>query len=100
MTVAQGLQSNPVQIGVTGTNGFSGDVTYTVSGLPAGVTVIPDSSTLQSGWTEPAVFQATADAAIGKATVTITGTSGVLTHTATVTLTVTGPPPADFVALD
>ncbi len=99
MTVAQGLQSGEVQIAVTGTNGFSGDVTYTVSGLPTGVTVIPSSSTLQSGWTEPMVFQATADAPIGNATVTITGTSGVLTHTATVALTVTAPPPPDFVAL-
>jgi PQQ enzyme repeat len=99
MTVAQGLQSGEVQIAVTGTNGFSGDVTYTVSGLPTGVTVIPSSSTLQSGWTEPMVFQATADAPIGNATVTITGTSGVLTHNATVALTVTAPPPPDFVAL-
>jgi len=99
MTVAQGLQSAAVQIGVTGTNGFSGDVTYTVSGLPTGVTVIPSSSTLEDGWTEPMVFQATADAPIGNATVTITGTSGVLTHTATVALTVTAPPPPDFVAL-
>jgi hypothetical protein len=99
MTVAQGLQSDEVQIGVTGTNGFSGDVTYTVSGLPTGVTVIPSSSTLESGWMEPMVFQATADAPIGSATVTITGTSGVLTHNATVTLTVTAPPPPDFVAL-
>lgn len=99
MNVAQGLQSDEVQIGVTGTNGFSGDVTYTVSGLPTGVTVIPSSSTLESGWTEPMVFQATADAPLGHATVTITGTSGVLTHTATVALTVTAPPPPDFVAV-
>lgn len=99
MTVAQGLQSDAVQIGVTGSNGFSGEVTYTVSGLPTGVTAIPSSSTLQDGWTESMVFQATADAPIGNATVTITGTSGVLTHTATVALTVTTPPPPDFVAL-
>jgi hypothetical protein len=99
MTVAQGGQSDLVQIGVTGTNGFSGDVMYTVSGLPTGVSVIPSSSTLEDGWMEPIVFQATADAAIGNATVTITGTSGVLTHTATVALTVTAPLPADFVAL-
>jgi hypothetical protein len=62
--------------------------------------VVPQSSTLQSGWTEPIVFQATEDAPAGTTAVTITGTSGVLTHTATLALTVTPPPPPDFVALD
>lgn len=99
VSVAQGDQSGAIDIGVTGVNGFAGVVTYTVSGLPAGVTAVPPTSKLQDGWTEPMIFRATADAAIGDATVTITGTSGVLTHTATVLLTVTAPPPPDFVAL-
>jgi hypothetical protein len=99
MVVAQGNLSDPVQIGVTGTNGFAGDVAFTVSGLPSGVTVIPTSGTLQSGLTEPILFEVAADATVGNATVTITGTSGVLSRKATVTLTVTGPPPADFVAV-
>ena len=99
MTVAQGAQSDEVIVGVTGTNGFSGNVNIAVSGLPSGVRVIPPSS-LQDGFTGPMVFIASADAAIGDATVTITGTSGVLTHEATVTLTVTGPPPPDFVTLE
>jgi hypothetical protein len=97
--VAQGAQSREVQIAVAGLNGFAGDVTYTVSGLPTGVTVVPPSSTLQDGWMEPMVFEVAADATMGKATVTITGTSGVLTHIATVALTVGGPAPLDFVAL-
>ncbi|HEY3989774.1 MAG TPA: hypothetical protein VGM02_10785 [Acidobacteriaceae bacterium] len=99
MTVGQGVQSGEIDVAVTGSNGFAGSVTYTVSGLPAGVTMTPPTSTLESGWVEPIVFEATQNAAIGNATVTITGTSGVLTHTATVALTVTGPPPADFVAV-
>jgi hypothetical protein len=100
MTVAQGTQSGEVQVAVTGSNGFAGDVMFKVSGLPTGVTVVPPSSTLHSGWTEPIVFEAATDAAPGNATVTITGTSGVLTHTATVALTVTAPPPPDFVTLN
>ena len=99
MTVAQGEQSSEVQIALLGSNGFASDVTFTVSGLPTGVTMVPASSTLESGWTEPIVFQATADAPTGTKTITITGTSGVLTHTATVALTVTAPPPPDFVSL-
>jgi hypothetical protein len=100
MSVAQGAQSGEVQVAVTGSNGFASDVTFTVSGLPAGVIAVPSSSTLESGWTEAIVFQAAADAALGNATVTITGTSGVLTHKATVALTVTAPPPPDVVTLD
>jgi hypothetical protein len=99
LPVAQGAQSREVQIAVAGLNGFAGEVTYTVSGLPTGVTVVPPSSTLQDGWMEPIVFEVAADATLGKATVMITGTSGVLTHTATVALTVGGPAPLDFVTL-
>lgn len=99
ITVAQGAQSDTVEIGATGINGFSGNVTFAVSGLPTGVTVIPATGTLESGWMDPVVFVVAADATIGTATVTITGTSGVLTHTATLALTVSGPPPLDFVSL-
>jgi hypothetical protein len=99
MRVEQGTQSGEVQVAIVGTNGFAGDVNYTVTGLPAGVTVVPPSSTLQSGWSEPIVFQAAPDAPLGNATLTITGTSGVLTRKATLALTVAPPPPPDFVAL-
>jgi Galactose oxidase, central domain/Kelch motif len=99
ITAPQGQQSDEVQIGVTGVNGFAGNVSYTVTGLPTGVTAIPPSSTLESGWTEPMVFVVAADAPLGNSTVTITGTSGVLTHTATIALTIAPPPPPDFVAL-
>ncbi|MGA9719452.1 MAG: hypothetical protein WBQ79_14320 [Acidobacteriaceae bacterium] len=99
VTVVQGQQSGEIEIGVSGSNGFAGVVTYTVSGLPAGVTVIPPTSKLQDGWAVPMVFNATSDAAIGNATVTVTGTSGALIHTATVTLTVAGPPPPDSISM-
>ncbi len=99
ITVAQGAESDPVDIGVTGINGFSGNVTFAVSGLPTGVTVIPSQGTLESGWMDPVVFVVASDATIGTATVTITGTSGVLTHTATLALTVSGQAPLDFVSL-
>jgi hypothetical protein len=100
ITVAQGQQSGLIDVGMTALNGFTGDVTFTVSGLPTGVTVIPSGSQdLESGWTDPIVFNAASNAAIGNATVTITGTSGVLSHTATIALTVSGPPPTDFVAV-
>jgi hypothetical protein len=98
ITVAQGDQSDTVEIGVTGINGFSGNVAFTMI-LPTGVTAIPSSNTLASGDMNPVVFEVAGNAPIGNTTVTITGTSGVLTHATTMTLTITGPPPPDFVAL-
>jgi hypothetical protein len=99
-TVAQGDQSDKLTVGVTGTNGFSGDVTVTFTGLPAGVTLIPPSATtLEDGWTQGYVFVAAANAPIATATVTITGISGGLTHKVTLTLSVTAPPPPDVVTL-
>ena len=99
LTAAQGAQSSEVQIAVTGVNGFDGAVALSASGLPTGVTLVPTPGTLQSGWSEPIVFEVAADATIGKSTVTITGTSGTLTRNATVTLTISGPAPVDFVNL-
>lgn len=100
ISVAQGAQSGEVQVAVTGSNGFASNVAFTVTGLPTGIVAVPSSSTLESGWTEAIVFQAAADAALGNATVTITGTSGVLSHKATVALAVTAPPPPDVVTLN
>ena len=99
LTVAQSGQSNPVEIGVTSNNGFAGNVTYTISGLPTGVIAIPSSVTLSSGDIDPVVFEVSANAPIGSTPVTITGTSGVLTSTTTLVLTITAPPPPEFVAL-
>lgn len=92
LTVQQGGQSAPVQISPAGTNGLTGNVSFTVSGLPTGVTATPSTSTLQVGNQEPIVFQATNAAALGTATITITATSGALTHTATIALTVVAAP--------
>lgn len=98
MTVAQEDQSDEVVIGVVGTNGFSGTVNIAVTGLPTGVRSIPPGS-LQTGTTGPMVFIADDTAPIGDATVTITGTSGALSHSVTVKLTVTAPVPPDTVSL-
>lgn len=76
-------------IAVFAINGFTGAVSFSASGLPAGVsaTFSPASSTGSSTVT----FTATSGAARGTATVTIAGTSGTLRHTETIALTVGGP---------
>jgi hypothetical protein len=104
LSLPQGTQSDTVQVVVTAIDGYSNNVTFTVTGLPAGVTMIPPSgATLKPGQMEPIVFVATASATLGTANVTITGTStgtsGTLTHAAILALTVITPPPPDAITI-
>jgi hypothetical protein len=94
VSVVQG-SNGPSTITVNPLNGFSGSVSLSASGLPAGVTATfnPTSTTGSSTLT----FTASSTATVGTSTVTITGTSGALTHTTTISLTVTSNAPApDF----
>jgi hypothetical protein len=77
-------------IGVAPQNGFTGTVSFKVSGLPTGVTAnfTPPSSTVASNLT----LMASASTASGTSTLTITGTSGSLTATTTLSLTIAGAP--------
>src|SRR5439155_7484170 len=86
--VSGGGTSYNVTISPTG--GFSGQVNLSVSGLPTGAT--------GSFTPNPATASATFSVAtstitpVGGYTLTITGVSGSLTHTTTVTLVVNAPP--------
>jgi cellulose 1,4-beta-cellobiosidase len=72
-------------------NGFSGAVSFTASGLPAGVTAsFNPATTSTTGTSSVVTFMASGTAALGAATVTLTGSGGGLTQAATVALTVTG----------
>ena len=86
VTITQGGAGGTSTISIAPTNGFSGSVTFSASGLPSGVTAAfnPNPSTSSTTLT----LTASASATTGAATVTITGTSGSLTHTTSVSLTV------------
>jgi|HubBroStandDraft_1064217.scaffolds.fasta_scaffold00297_10 hypothetical protein len=73
-------------ITVSAVNGFSGSVTFSLSGLPTGVRAAfnPVSAT---GSTQ-LVLSAGSEATLGYADVTVVGTSGNLTQTATINLAV------------
>lgn len=93
VSVTQGSNANS-SILVTPSNGFSGSVTLSASGLPSGVTATFGTNPTTS--TSSVTFTASLTATTGSSTVTITGTSGSLTHTTTISLTVNAAPPPDF----
>ena len=76
-------------VAITRTN-FTGAVTMSATGLPAGVTVAFNPSTATTGNSVTATFTASSTATLGAATVTLTATSGSTSRTTTVALTVTG----------
>ncbi|HEY6125391.1 MAG TPA: glycoside hydrolase family 9 protein, partial [Steroidobacteraceae bacterium] len=74
-------------VAISRTN-FTGAVTMSASGLPAGVTVAFNPSAATTGNSVTATFTASGTATIGTAAVTLTATSGTLTRTTSVSLTV------------
>src|SRR5579862_9921863 len=95
-SVVQGKSTSyTVNAGAIGS--FSGSVGLSVSGLPSGATAsLSPTSVTTSGSSTLSVATTTSTAA-GSYALTITGKSGSLSHTASVTLVVTSaPPPANF----
>ncbi len=89
LTVAQGAYGKST-ITVTDQNGFTGSVTLAASGLPSGVTAA--FATNPTTGTSVLTLTASSTAAVGSATVTIKGTSGSLTASTTIALTISCTP--------
>jgi subtilase family serine protease len=91
LTVKQGSNGTST-ITITSQNSFSSATALTASGLPTGVTAVfsPTSVTppANGSATSTLTLTASSTATIGAATVTVTGTSGTLTHSTTIALTV------------
>jgi len=73
------------------TSGAAKTVALTASGAPSGVTATLSPTSVTAGGTSQLTVTASASAAPGTYPVTVTGTSGTLSHSSTFTLTVTGP---------
>jgi hypothetical protein len=71
--------------------GYSGTVTFSVSGLPTGATPTFTPPSVTGSGTSALAISTSATTPTGSYPLTITGTDGVLTHTASVTLVVTAP---------
>src|SRR6266436_10066378 len=89
LSVVQGTNGAST-ITVTPQNGFNGSVSLSASGLPSGVTASFNPSSTAS--TSTLTLTASSTAIVGTVTVTVTGISGSLSHSTTLSLTVTPPP--------
>lgn len=79
--------SGQVSVTASAVNGFSGNVSVAISGLPGGVTASPSTLSLTPGVAQTTSLAAAVSAAAATPTVTFTGTSGSLSHAASLALT-------------
>lgn len=81
--------SSTFTVSVVGQNGFASPVTLTLSGLPGGATTSPSAPfSAAAGSTQTVTISVPGTAQPGSYTLTVGGTSGALTHTASLPLTV------------
>jgi DNA-binding beta-propeller fold protein YncE len=91
ISIAQGAASSAVNVSVNPLNGFSGAVQITLNALPSGVNSNPVSPfSVTAGAITPVVFGASANAPTGNFTVSLQGTSGALSHGASLALAIQG----------
>ncbi len=85
-------------ITVVPVNGFDGETTLALDGLPAGAgtTSFSPATVGPAGWTSTLTVSTAAELAGGSYPVTVTATGGGLTRSATAVLTVTAAPAPDF----
>ena len=89
ISISQGGTSSAVSVSINPGNGFTGNVKVTLSGIPAGVTSNPASPfDVAAGASTSVVFGAASNAATGNFTVPAQGSSGALSHSQTLALTV------------
>ncbi|MBZ5661313.1 MAG: hypothetical protein LAO08_12980 [Acidobacteriia bacterium] len=80
VSVLQG-SSIPVVVAVSALNGFSSQVSISISGMPAGVTATPSQFSISPSGPQTVALSAAAAALVGAATLTVSATSGSLQHT-------------------
>jgi hypothetical protein len=85
--------STTYTVSVTAENGFTGSVSLADSGLPPGATANLNPASISGSGSSTLTVMTAGSTPAGNNTLVITGTSGSLSHSADVTLTVTGTPP-------
>ena len=94
-TVVQG-NSTSYTVSATALNGFTGTVTFNASGLPAGANASFSPASVAGSGTSTMTVTTSATTPAGSYTLTITGISGTLVHSTTVTLVVNAAASGDF----
>jgi Abnormal spindle-like microcephaly-assoc'd, ASPM-SPD-2-Hydin/PQQ-like domain len=84
--------STNYNVNVTGLNGFTGAVTFSVSGLPAGASATFTPASINGTGSSTLTVFTTSSTPAGTSTLTISSSSGMLAHTASVTLVVSASP--------
>ena len=92
LSITAGATGSPVSITANPINSFTGTVAVDITGLPAGVTATPSTLTLTPGTAQTITLTAATTALAGTSTVTFMGTSGSLTHSASLALTIQAAP--------
>jgi len=94
-TVVQG-NSTTYTATIAALNGFTGTVTFSASGLPAGANATFSPTSVAGSGSSTMAVTTSSTTPTGTFTITITGTSGTLAHSTTVSLVVTSNAPPDF----
>jgi hypothetical protein len=94
-TVTAG-NSATTSVSVGSLNGFSGSVNFGASGLPAGTTATFSPTTISASGSSTLTLKTTVGTPAGPHKITITGTSGSLSHPTTYTLTVNAAAPTVY----
>jgi hypothetical protein len=88
LTLTPGGSAQSITLTATGENGFSATVQVAIGGLPSGVTASPANPALTPGTPLQISFTAASSAASATVTVQFTGTSGTLSHSASLSLNI------------
>jgi hypothetical protein len=89
VSLLQGGTRSPVTVSVTSENGFSGNVQITLAGMPSGIISTPARPfSVVAGQNTAVVFGAAFNASTGQFSVTAQGTSGSLSHSSDLSLSI------------
>jgi hypothetical protein len=94
LTLTPGGSAGQITFSASALNGFTGSISVTLSGLPSGVAVQPSNFALSPGGSQTVSLSAASTDQAQTAAITFTASSAGLTHTATLPLTITQPPPS------
>src|SRR5271154_3051101 len=97
VSLTQGAASSPVSVVVTPLNAFSGNVAVSIAGLPAGISASTGGQfNITAGTPRTITFNAAPTVAPGTAALTLQGTSGSLSHTASAAIQIQAAVSPDF----